>query len=71
MDPVATLADFDRAMKTGDRQTVAETADALIGWLEKGGFMPVGPYSPDWRGKLTSSQLASYFRAVRNVAEMP
>jgi hypothetical protein len=70
MDPVEVLQGFDRAMAGGDRAAVAELADALVGWLEKSGFSPIGPYAPDWRGKLTPRQLASYFRAVRQVAEM-
>ena len=70
MDPVATLEAFDRAMMQRDRQAVAEHADALIGWLEKGGYMPVGPHGADWRGSLTAKQLASMLREVRAVAEM-
>jgi len=70
MDPCAALKGLDDAMMTRDRAAVAEYADALVGWLEKGGFMPVGPYGPDWRGKLTSGQLTSYLRALRHVAEM-
>lgn len=70
MDPVATLAAFDDAIVHHDRVTVAETADALIGWLEKGGFMPCGPNGTDWRGRLTSNQFASMLRTVRAVAEM-
>ena len=70
VDPVATLKAFDDAMVAGDRGDVAEAADAMVGWLEKGGFMPVGPHGADWRGSLSSNQLASYFRTARAVAEM-
>lgn len=70
MDPVKALEDFDRGMMNRDREAIAEAADALIEWLERGGFMPVGPHSPDWRGKLTHPQFTSYLRAVRAVAEM-
>lgn len=71
MDPVATLKAFDDAMSAHDRPAVAEAADALIGWLEKGGFMPCGPNGCDWRGYLSANQLASYFRMARAIAEMP
>ncbi len=70
MDPVAALAAFDRGMMTRDRAAIAEHAGALIGWLEKGGFMPCGPHGTDWRGKLTPGQLTSYFRACQHIAEM-
>ena len=70
MDPVAALKLFDDAMTAHDRPAIAEAADALVGWLEKGGFMPCGPNGADWRGKLSSSQLASYFRTARAIAEM-
>jgi hypothetical protein len=71
MDPVAALEAFDRAMMERDRPAVAEHADALVGWLEKGGFKPCGPNGTDWRGQLTTGQLASYFRTARAIAEMP
>lgn len=70
MDPNATLGELDKAMSCGDRPRVAELADALVGWIEKGGFLPVGPHGSDWRGKLSAGQFASHFRAVRAVAEM-
>jgi hypothetical protein len=71
MDPVATLEAIDTAMRNKDRAAIAEHADALIGWLERGGFMPVGPHGTDWRGKLDRSELKSVLRWVRAVAEMP
>lgn len=71
MDPVAALTNYDGAMVRKDREAIAQHADALIGWLEKGGYMPVGPHSTDWRGRLTPNQFASMLRQVRDVAEMP
>lgn len=70
MDPCTTLREIDRAMACGDRASIAEFCGALIGWLEKGGFMPVGPHGGDWRGSLSPQQLCSVLRSMRAIAEM-
>ncbi len=70
MDPHATLELFDTAMDENDREAIVQPATDLIIWLERGGFMPCGPNGTDWRGKLTSNQLASYLRMARAIAEM-
>lgn len=70
MDPCAALTALDKAFQFGDREGIAEYADVLVGWIEKGGYLPVGPHGCDWRGKLSAKQLASHFRAIRAVAEM-
>ncbi len=66
MDPDATLKTLD----TGTREERAEAADALIGWLEKGGFAP-GRVGSDWRRGLSRKQYLAYLRDLRDVAEMP
>lgn len=70
MDPMTALQDFCQAMQAHDREGVALAANALVGWIEKGGYLPAGPYDPPWIGQLTRDQIASYFRAVRHIAEM-
>lgn len=70
MDPVACLERLDAAMAALDRQEIAASADDLISWLEKGGFMPCGPNGCDWRGYLTPAQLTSMLRNMRAIAEM-
>lgn len=72
MDPSARLRAFDDALQAQDRPAIAEHAEALVEWLEKRhGFMPVGPYSADWRGKLSTYQLASMLRMAAAIARMP
>lgn len=71
MDPIVALEQLDRAMfEDKDRGDVAHYADALIQWLEKGGFSPVGRHGADWRGQLTTGELLSHFRAIKTVAEL-
>ena len=70
MDPVACLKRFDDAMMARDLDEIAESAGDMVGWLEKGGFLPFGPHGADWRGKFTAGQACSYFRDVRHVAEI-
>jgi hypothetical protein len=68
MDAEQCLVELDRAIQIGDRETVAERADALIGWLEKDGFMP-GRVGSDWRRGLSRKQYLSYLRDLRQFAE--
>ncbi len=71
MDPMATLKSFDEAKRGDDRENVALYADAMVGWLEKDGFLPWTLETPsDWRSSLTRRQLTAYFRDMRRVAEM-
>lgn len=71
MDPNAAFLSFDRATMTRDREAVAEAANALVGWLERGGFLPTcQPFADCWLAKLDHKQLTCYFRDVRHVAEM-
>ncbi|MCP3975945.1 MAG: hypothetical protein GY720_15800 [bacterium] len=42
MDPEATIQGIADGMSDGDWQQVADCADALIGWLARGGFAPAG-----------------------------
>lgn len=70
MDPVAALEAFDAAMMARDLDAIAEYADALVGWLSKGGFKPCGPHGSDWRGKLTDGEMMSMFRMARHIAEI-
>lgn len=69
MDPIATIRDFDLAEADRDREAIAVFADAMVGWLEKGGFMPIAPEG-DWRRGLTRGQALAHFRTVRAIAEM-
>lgn len=68
MDPVAALDALDCAIAAGNLEMVEVHAEDLVRWIEKGGFMPCGPHSPDWRGHLTASQFASHMRALAAVA---
>lgn len=71
MDPVAALEALDRAMFTDkDRGDVALYAGALVEWLKKGGYSPVGPNGCDWRGKMTPGELFGHFRAIKVAAEL-
>lgn len=71
MDPVVALEQLDVAMfETKDIGDVAHYAGALVDWLSKGGYCPVGPHGSDWRGKLTAGELLSHFRAIKVVAEL-
>lgn len=71
MDPIETLRQLDEAMARGDRSDVCEYTYALIGWLERGGFMPyLDPKKDDWRGVLTKSQFVHYLKDLRAVASM-
>jgi hypothetical protein len=67
MDPTACLKSLDDAMACRERAEIAEYADAMIGWVEKGGFLPI---RPDWRGELTRHEFVCYLRDIRAVAEM-
>ena len=63
MDPVAALEKIDNALfGDGTADDIVEYGEALIGWLEKGGFRSCGPNGTDWRGQLTTNQLASVIR---------
>lgn len=69
MDPNECLKMFHDAMMKRDRSGVAEAADNLVGWLEKGGFLPSFDQS-DRRSELSREDLVAYFRDIRHVAEM-
>lgn len=67
MDPNATWKMIEDAMSARDREAVAESADALIGWLERGGFKP----SPTVSGRMYSTkEWLVYLRDIRHIAEM-
>ncbi len=70
MDPFACLKSFDESSACGDREGIAKYADAMVGWLEKDGFLPWKTHEADWRSGLTRKQLTAYFRDIRRVAEM-
>lgn len=70
MDPIAAAKAFDLAMMTRDRAAIAESADAIVGWLRKGGFAPHYSEEPAFRRGLTHKQLEIYFADIRHVAEM-
>jgi len=40
MDPNVSLNDLLEAFQEGDRDNAIDAMDALVGWLEKDGFMP-------------------------------
>lgn len=40
MDPHANLINYLRAVAEGDSEQIRELADALAGWIEKGGYRP-------------------------------
>jgi hypothetical protein len=42
MDPDATFSELMDAIERRDREHVAMCADALLGWIDMGGFMPSG-----------------------------
>lgn len=67
MDPVECLARFDNGLIARDKEAVAEAADALIGWIEKGGFLPS---LEGWRTYFNRQQFLGYLRDIRHVAEM-
>lgn len=69
MDPVQAVKDFNAAMASHDRPAIAEAADALVGWLEKEGHVPVCT-ELGYRVSFSAHQLKSYFRDMRAVAEM-
>lgn len=69
MDPDIALKALDDAMLARDRDSVVEYADALIGWLEKGSFLPRID-ERDWRYRLTREELIALFRVMRHIAEM-
>lgn len=66
MDPEACWKDIERGMTERDRERVADSCDALIGWLEKGGWAPLT------LSRFTHKHdLLRWLRDVRAVAEMP
>jgi len=42
MDPDQALANYRRAIEDGDEDDAFDAADALVGWLNRGGFKPKG-----------------------------
>lgn len=40
MDPQATLNDLFQAIELADLETACDCLEALIGWLNKGGYEP-------------------------------
>lgn len=68
MDPTATIREYERANTLRNTEDIAIYADAMVGWLEKGGFMP--DCNGRWYGTLDRHKLTCYFRDVRAIAEM-
>lgn len=71
MDPMEALRCLDEAMADGSRcrEDVFEYADALIGWLKGGGFMPCIEET-DWRFMLSKPNFIRYLQDLRTVASM-
>lgn len=66
MDPQVCWAELERAESDRDRARIAECADALIGWLEKDGFVP-----PVFINRGIDRKNALWMlRTIRHVAEM-
>ncbi len=42
MDPTATVKELRLAIRRGDSEEARDYANALKGWLDKGGFIPDG-----------------------------
>ena len=56
MDPDAAWSGLLAALESGDRDRVLETAAALTGWIDRGGFPPdttAGAVTnPDWHRRI-------------------
>lgn len=56
MDPDAAWQGLLAALESGDRDRVLETAAALAGWLDRGGFPPSATgivTDPEWNRRIT------------------
>lgn len=50
MDPIVTLRELLYAILCNDAETAEEKAEALHGWLERGGFAPVSQQKEPYQG---------------------
>lgn len=66
MDPETVLEKLDEAIDDCDRQSVFEHTDALIGWMQGGGFNPMDKrIGTDFRANLTRYQFRAYLEHLR------
>ncbi len=67
MDPNHAWAQIQSELGNGSRETIAELADGLIGWLSRDGAMPNVQKPFDG---FSRPELLAHLRVVRSLAEM-